>query len=168
MEKIKALLIFEMIGRPVEHLNNVIADLITTLGTEKGIRILNKKIHEAKKVDRKDKEGKIIKISENQQLYSTFSEVEIETDKLADLIAISLKYMPSNIEIIAPMKVSFESFELNYIMNDLLVKLHNFDSIAKSSILQNQMLAQKLQEMMNNQETEEDSDAENTKDEKKD
>ena len=56
-KKIKAAVIFEMMGRPPEHLKETMNKLIDTIGQEKGVNILKKKIHEVKKIEDKDAQG---------------------------------------------------------------------------------------------------------------
>ena len=145
--KIKIIAIFEMMGRPEEHLAKAMQDLIETISKEKGVTIASKKINEPKKVEQKDKDGKIIEHKDGP-LFTTFAEVELELNHVRDLIAISFKYMPANIEIINPTSFSLTNSDLSILINEVLARMHYYDAVAKSAIIQNQMLTNKLREVI--------------------
>lgn len=136
-----------MMGRPAEHLEKAAEELIETLGKEKGIKITSKVLHELKTVENKDINGKIIEMPEEQKLLSTFAEVELRADDLMSLVNICFKYMPSHIEIVEPENFVINNFEVNSLLNEIAAKMHNYDAIAKSAIMQNQILARKFQEL---------------------
>lgn len=144
-EKITANMIFEMMGRPKEHIVETMNQLIEALGAEKGIKIKNKHTHEPRKIEQKDKEGKIMQT----ELFSTFSEVEIESEDLFSLLSIIFRFMPSHIEIIYPEKFELKNIELNSITNEIIARLHNYDSIVKGALMNNQILAKKLEALQN-------------------
>lgn len=146
-EEIKASIIIEMMGRPESHIKQVMKELLEKLGQEKGVKVLEKNIHKPKKVEQKDKEGKIIKIPEGQEMYSTFSEVEIECEQLLDLIKIVFAYMPSHLEIISPTDLRINNFYFSTILTEITRKMHQYDAIAKNAIMQNQALAQRIVQM---------------------
>ena len=81
-KKIQAIITFEMMGRPPEHLIDTMKQLIEVIGQEKGIKIIKKEVHECKKIDNKDKDGVVIAQGE---LYSTFAEVEAEFESIMQL-----------------------------------------------------------------------------------
>ena len=78
-EKVKALLIFEILGKPPEHIVITLEQLIDRLGENKGIKVTDRKVHEPHPVERKDDKGDIIDKVEG--LFSTFAEVEVEVEK---------------------------------------------------------------------------------------
>jgi len=143
-QKIKATIILEMIGRPKEHLAEVMAKIIEEIGKEKGVKVTGKKDNEPKNLENKDKEGKVIEVSEEQMLYTTFSEVDLEMDDIFSLIKISFVYMPANIEIVSPHDFKFSNLDFGSLMNGVIAKLHNYDSVAKAAMMENQILARKL------------------------
>jgi hypothetical protein len=144
-QKIISNIVFEMLGRPKEHLSDTMKQLLEAVGAEKGIKINDRKIHEPKKVENKDENGKEIPGGE---LFSTFSEAEIECENLFYLLSIMFRYMPSHVEIIYPEKFSLSNADLNSLANEIITRLHNYDSIAKSALMNNQLLAKRLQEIM--------------------
>ena len=133
--KIKVFLIFEMLGRPVEHLKKTLSDFIDKLGKEEGVEIKNKEIHEPKQV----KESK-------QEIYTTFTEVEIEFKDMPSLYKIVFTYMPSHIEIVEPEELRIKNFDLNLLMNELIRRLHQYDEIVKGLAIERGIMQQQLQQ----------------------
>jgi hypothetical protein len=135
--KIKAAMIIEMMGRPAEHIKKTMKQLIENLGKEEEVKIQSKKIHSAKKIE---KQG--IK----QDLFSIFSDVEIECD-LNRIFSIVSKYMPSHIEIIEPAEIRMSNYDLNILVGEYSRRLHRYDEIAKRALIQNQVLENQLKEL---------------------
>ncbi len=149
-EKIKSSLIFEILGRPKEHIIDSMNQLIDVIGKEKGVTVANKNVHEAKEVENKDKDGKIIPVTPESQFFSTFAEVDLETQDIIELIRICFKFLPAHVEIIQPDDIVLNNFNATSVLNEIVTKLHNYDAIAKAALIQNQILAKKFQEMSQN------------------
>ena len=133
--KIKVFLIFEMLGRPVEHLKKTLSDFIDKLGKEEGVEIKNKEIHEPKRVE-----------ESKQEIYTTFTEVEIEFKDMPSLYKIVFTYMPSHIEIVEPEELRIKNFDLNLLMNELIRRLHQYDEIVKGLAIERGIMQQQLQQ----------------------
>ena len=142
---ITARMMFEMLGRPPEHLIETMTGLIEAIGAEKGIKVKDKKIHDARKIDNKDKEGNIITDGE---LYSTFSEIEVEAESVSSLLSLQFKYLPAHMELISPEEFKWTNGDFNMMANEILAKLHQYDAVAKSALMNNQILAKKISELM--------------------
>ena len=56
-------------------------------------------------------------------------------------------YMPSNIEIISPEKLTLQNIDLNEIGNGLVSRLHNYDAIAKRLVVEKEFLLSKIKEL---------------------
>lgn len=136
-DKIKALFIFEILGRPPEHIKKTMEQLIDKLGEFDGIEISNKKIHAPKPVK---KEGV-------KDLFTTFSEVEILGKDLNAILNVVFYAMPSHVEIIEPDELKFKNFDLSSMLSALTVKLHRYDEIAKAMMLRERDLINKLKEL---------------------
>lgn len=148
--KVKANLVFEMLGRPKEHLEKTMEDFIKQVGNNQGIAITNQKIHEAKLFEQKNPEKteetpKEIQVK--QELYTTFAEIEVSAEKITDVAMLVFKYLPSHLEIISPESFSLKNSEFNILLNEMTARLHNYDSIAKTALMHNQMLAKKFIEL---------------------
>lgn len=133
--KIKAFFIFEMLGRPREHLRKTLHEFINKIGSEPGIQIKDKKIHEPKKIE----EAK-------HELYTSFAETEIEFKDMPTLFKIVFGYMPSHIEIVEPEELGIKNFDLNLLMNELTRRLHQYDEIAKGLAIERGIMQQRLQQ----------------------
>lgn len=142
---IQARLIFEGIGRPAEHLTEALNQLLESLSKEKGLTLVNKQINEPKKLENKDQDGKLVEVTEQQQLYTAFIEAEIKVENLLKLFDICFRYMPAHVEMIYPENIKLNNGDMNAVLNGLLARLHNYDSIAKSAIMNNQILTKQLE-----------------------
>ena len=131
MEKIKLMVIVEMMGKPPEHLIQTLSSHVDKMKEEKGIKVIGKKISEPKKI-------------ENSDLFSTFAEVELEISDIEQLMMILFRYMPSHIEIIEPESIRINNFDLNTLCNEITRRLHDYDTIAKTIGYENQILQKKL------------------------
>jgi len=152
-KKITAAFIIEILGRPAEHIKQTITELIEKLCKEKGINVIEKTIHEPKKIEEKqgedveEKPGEKKQINEEQELFTSFAEVEAEFDELRDLLNVMFDYMPSNIEIINPKELTLKSLEISELLTAVNLKLHKYDEIAKTLISDRTILINKLKEM---------------------
>jgi len=143
-DKIKALFIYEILGKPPEHIKKSLEDLIDNIGNNPGIKILNKKVHEPHLVEEKEKEGKKVDV---EGLYSSFAEVEMELDNLDLIFLLVLNTLPSNIEILEPRELRLKNFNLSSVLSSLAIKLHKYDEVAKVLSLERGQLINKLKEM---------------------
>ncbi len=136
-KKIKALFIFEIMGRPVKHIKETMELLVDKLGELEGVEINNKKIHEPKPIE---KDGA-------KDLFTAFSEVEILGTDLNAILNVVFHAMPSHVEILSPSELRFKNFDLSSMLSALTVKLHRYDEIAKAMMLRERNLINKLKEM---------------------
>lgn len=133
MEKIKANLIVELMGRPKEHLREALRTLVVKMGSEKGVSLIDKKYHNPK----------VVKKANN--LFITFAEINLEFDSFEHFFAIIMGYMPSNVEIYEPERFKLSTHELNSLSNYIISKLHRYDEIAKNAIVERDILLKQLQ-----------------------
>ncbi len=138
-DKIRALFIFEILGRPPEHLKLALESFIEKLGNEKGVEVVEKKINEPHKLEG-EKAKKIV-----GDWFITFTEVEVIIDNLNLLLNIILNSLPSSVEILEPSELRLKNFDLSSLLSDLTTKLHRYDEIAKASLMDNKQLATELE-----------------------
>lgn len=136
-EKIRALFVFEVMGRPPEHLKTALEEYLKKLGENKGVEILKKEIHEPKPVEKEGAKG----------LFTTFAEVEVIVDNVNLIFEIVLNMLPAHVEIIKPTDIILKNFDLSGIASNLSIKLHKYDEIAKSALIERNVLMKRLQEM---------------------
>ncbi|MDO8459745.1 MAG: hypothetical protein Q7S74_01415 [Nanoarchaeota archaeon] len=135
MEKLQVALVIEILGRPPEHVKEAINTIVVKLGSEKGVKILNKKYHDP------------IPVEGTKDLFTTFVEIEAELDSLDNYYGIIFAYMPAHIEIIKPENFSLSNGNLTETGNRLLQRLHDYDSITKTIVTERDILLKKLMEV---------------------
>ncbi|MDP2925684.1 MAG: hypothetical protein Q8N99_04905 [Nanoarchaeota archaeon] len=140
-QKIRAIFIFEILGRPPEHIKEALDQFVSKLGEQNGIELVSKTIAEPKKVE---EEGA-------KDLYTTFAEVEVIIDSLSLLFAVILNMLPSNVEILQPEELKISNFNLNSILTELSIKLHRYDEVAKTLTIERENLIAQLKQAINNQ-----------------
>jgi hypothetical protein len=134
MEKIKAIMILEILGRPADYVKESAFVLVDSLGKEKGIKILKRSVADSKKV-------------EGKEMFSTFAEIEVETENILVLFDIMFRYMPAHIEILEPTDMRMESADLDAMLSNLIFKLHRYDELAKILTIEKQILTQQVMHM---------------------
>lgn len=115
-------MVFEILGRPKENVTEALQTITVKLGSEKGVKVLDKKIHEP------------IQAQDSDTLFTSFAEVEVEFESLEMYLAVIFSYLPSNIEIVKPEKLQMDNQKLNEIGNAVIQKIHNYDSVTKKYI----------------------------------
>jgi len=153
-KNIKAMFIFEILGKPPEHVKKTLKKLVDKLGEIYGIKINNKKIHEPKLIEKKGAEG----------IFTSFAEVEVLSDDINSIINLIFYGMPSHVEIIEPEELSFKNFDLSGLLSALTIKLHRYDEIAKTLSMERNILINKLNELQGK--TEEKKEVKKTKSKK--
>jgi len=129
MEEIKAKIIIELLGKPKEHIEETMNKVLDELKERKNIEILNEETSEAKELEK---------------FFSIFSELEIKCVDISTLLGICFDFMPSSVEILDPDKLSFESKNMDNLLNDLLAKLHQQSMVVRNLHAENVLMKQKL------------------------
>ncbi len=135
MEKLKVNLVLEILGRPAEHVKEALNTIVVKLGAEKGVKIINKTYHDP------------VEVKDSKDLYTSFAEVSLDIDSLANYFSIIFSYMPAHIEMISPERVALTNAELNELANQTVLRLHNYDGIAKKIIFERDILIKRLHEV---------------------
>jgi len=137
-QKIRAVLIFEILGKPPEYIKESLEKYIEKMGENKGVFIEKKKFFDSKLI-----EGE-------KDIYTSFAEVEIVCDSLNIVFAIVLSMLPASIEIIEPEEIRLKNFELSSVLSELTVKLHKYDEVAKYLTLENNKLTNQVKALEGN------------------
>jgi len=128
--KVVSKVIVEVVGKPKEHVDKVINEIVKNVEAKDDIKLLTSKIFEPASVE--------------NDLFSGFCELEIETPNLRRLMEFSFDFMPSSIEILEPKEVLFDTVDIQDLMNDLLARLHQYATVIKTLHSQNAMYKKKL------------------------
>lgn len=116
---VTAIVIIEMLGRPPEHLTQMLQSHIEKFEAQKQVTVEKKVFSEPKMFD------------EKTGLYTMFCEIEFTCPSLMDLMNIIFDYMPSSVEIIEPATINYRSDEATALMNNLSGRLHRYDDVVK-------------------------------------
>jgi hypothetical protein len=142
--KINAIMILEILGRPPEHLVETLENIAKSIGEEKSVKVINKKINSPTLV------------KEQKDLYTSFAEIEVEVEDLIYLAVLMFKYMPAHIEIISPQNISLANTDWNDILNELTRRLHGYEEITRILQTEKTILGNKLKTIMETQENQKD------------
>src|SRR3989338_3036645 len=125
--KIKA--IIEILGKPKDHVEKTIANVVEELKKREGLTLINEKIAKTKKLE---------------TFFSSYVEVELKLSTMDQLIDFCFDFLPSNIEIIEPEEMNLDSHLLSQYINNLLAKLHQQSMIIRNMHAENLVMKQKL------------------------
>jgi hypothetical protein len=134
--KISAALVFDVIGRPPEHLVEALNGIVEQIGKEKGVAVTNKKVNEP------------VLMKDRKDFYTTFAEAEVEVEEIINLIILMFKYMPAHIEIISPERVTLSNSGWSDVLSELTRRLHGYDEIARMMQFEKGILEKKLRELL--------------------
>jgi hypothetical protein len=124
-EKIEIRAIIEMLGAPKEHIEKTLKEYIEKLKDD-GKKITSEIFEEAEQKE--------------ENLYSSFAEIEILFDNMGEVLEFCFDSMPSSIEIISPEKLIFNSNILTGFLNDFQAKIHSVDALLKKTSIKQQLL----------------------------
>ena len=140
---VKAVLVFDIIGRPQEYLTETLGKIIDELDKEKGVRVDSKKIYPP------------VLMKEQKDFYTSFAEVEIEVEQISNLASVMFKYMPAHVEVISPELIALSNGGWSDILSELTTKLHAYEEITRMAQAEKTILENKLRELLGQQKAEE-------------
>jgi len=126
---------FQIMGRPREYVLSSMEEVLDNLGKEKGVKIIKRTVHEPQEAE------------ERKDIFSSFAEAEIEFEKIEGFFMMMFNYMPAHIEILSPSEWKMKISEFNTFVNELLRKLHQYDGLAKSFILEKNNMQNYIKEL---------------------
>ncbi len=139
-KEINAILVFEVIGKPPEHLTDTLKEIIKKIGEEKGVSVKGKKMNEP------------VFMKDQKEFYTSFAEVEIEVEEILSLSMLMFKYMPAHIEIISPELITLTNNGWNEVLNEVMRRLHGYDEVARIIQIEKGILEKKLKNLMDGKE----------------
>jgi len=148
-EKIRAVFIIEVLGRPVEHVKEATENFIEQIDKEQGVKVVKKTVHEPKEIEENaENRGRLKNQDLSQKLFVTFAEVEAEFESMNNVLFIAFKYMPSNFEIISPESLTLKNNYFNELISGVLLRLHKYDEIVKTLMAERQIIEQNLRKLL--------------------
>ena len=135
-KKISAVIIFEALGKPQEHLVEFLKDIVKRLGEEKGVKVI------------RENTGEPILAKGQKELYTSFLELDLEFDRIGILTAILFKYMPAHVDISYPEKLIMSHGDWNEVSNEILRRLHAYDEMVRVMQIERAVLENKLKDVL--------------------
>lgn len=132
MEVLQARMIIEIMGRPPQHVTETMKMLVDRLEKERGVKLIEVKLHDP------------IEVKDVKDLYTSFVEIELEFESVGAYLGIIFAYLPSNVEIISPAKISVPTESLNVLGNNLIARMHSYDAIAKKMMADKEVLMRQV------------------------
>ena len=126
-EKVIIRTIVNMIGKPKEHLEQIIKDYVQELKKEKGVTVIKEEYAEAEE-------------QETKGMFSIFVELEVEFIDVDKLMWFCFDYMPASIEILSPANFQYNAADFTNYLNELQTKLHKLDMLIKNFESENKVL----------------------------
>ncbi|MEK6974505.1 MAG: hypothetical protein AABW41_04700 [Nanoarchaeota archaeon] len=127
---IKIRTVIEIAGFPKEHIEQAMQKIMANLKQEKDL-IISK--------------ASVADIRQLQTMWSIFSELELEFNSINPMLNFYFDYTPSYIEILEPQEMELKSIDFANFINDLLARLHQYNSIVANMNAENIVLKKKLQ-----------------------
>ncbi len=127
----------EVLGKPQEHVEKALQTYLKSLKEDEKFKVVEQEIGEIQKQDK-------------DELWATFADLEIKTEKVEHLISFCFDYMPSTIDIIEPAEITLKDIEVTNFLNDLQAHLHRVDMIAKQIKVENDIYKSNLGSLMHN------------------
>ena len=146
-KKITANFIIEILGRPADHVEKTLGELVEKLGGEKGVRIIESNVHPAKELEDKNTEDKK-EIKVEQRLFTSFADVEAEFEGIYELVSVIFNYMPSNVEILSPESLVISNNFLSEFLTGIILKLHKYDEVTKKVVHDNAILEARIKNLV--------------------
>jgi hypothetical protein len=135
MEKIQAMFVLEILGKPASHVESSIHGIVEKLGNEDGVSIISKIIHDP------------IKAKNSETMFTTFAEIDLEFKSIENYLSTLFAYMPSNAEIIRPEKLNLTNVHFGEISSVVIQRLHQYDSLTKRAMIDKDVVLKRLKEV---------------------
>jgi len=131
---IRTRMIFEIVGKPKEHVKDTIEKYITEIS----------KVNEVIEYD-------FLEVEETEDgFFSAVAQLEFLLKDLNQMFHLCFQYMPSSIEIIEPESLSLKNFDLTSVVNSLQGNLHTIDYASKIEKQKNIVMSQNMTKLIRN------------------
>ncbi|PIZ50687.1 hypothetical protein COY27_06255 [Candidatus Woesearchaeota archaeon CG_4_10_14_0_2_um_filter_33_13] len=137
VKKIVFRALIEVLGKPKEHVEHSLQGYIKKLKQDEKYTVIDEDYVDAEK-------------KEESELWATFTELEVKTETVEDLITFCFEYMPSSIEILEPSEIVLSDQDISHFLSNLQGRLHQVDMIAKQMKLENDALRANASKLVKN------------------
>lgn len=133
---LRATVIFEVVGKPKEHVESTIRAYLENIKSDEEIQAIEEDYEPVDEIE--------------DGLFSEVVEADMLLKDLEKLTWLCINFTPASIEITDPSTFSFDQKELGNWLNDLLAKLHEMGMVNKAIRNQNQGLIKNFNAMTRN------------------
>jgi hypothetical protein len=130
---VRAVMIVEMAGRPAEHVKKSLEKHVGQIGNFSYTEVHSIKVSEPREIE--DSNG----------VYTSFAEIDFETDGLPNLANVVFDFMPSSLEIVEPAKITLSMQDATNLLNNVSGRMHRYDEIAKIAKFKIRQLNEELE-----------------------
>jgi hypothetical protein len=133
---LKIRVIFEIIGKPKEHIEQTMKAYLENVKAENGIITLHSEVEAGEELE--------------DDMFGVVGEVELLVPSIDKLSWLAINFSPASIEVIEPEKIIFQQKDINHWANDFLAKLHEIGILQKSAKSQQEGLIRNFNAMTRN------------------
>jgi len=138
---LKIRVIFEIVGRPKEHVEQTLKAYIENIKTkEKEIHVLSEDYEPAEALEGENQEG----------LFGVMTEVEMLVPNIQKLTWLAINFSPASVEILEPSEITLDQRSAGEWVTDMLARLHEIGMFQKSLTSQNEGLVRNFNAMTRN------------------
>ncbi|HLD42934.1 MAG TPA: hypothetical protein VJB08_03020 [Candidatus Nanoarchaeia archaeon] len=125
----------QIVGKPKEHIIDTMKQVIKQIKDDPKMKVFK---------------GDLFKPVQQEQLWSTFAELEILFSDKAALTHFCFDYMPASLDVLRPENLSFKIRDYNEIMASLLERIHQMDMVLKNLSAENRLVRENGLAMLRN------------------
>lgn len=133
---LRAIIVFELVGKPKEHIEITIKDYIENIKTDERIIVIKEDYAKAKELE--------------DGMFTTFAEIEMLVEHVDVLTFLAINFAPASIEILEPAKIEFKESEITAWYNDLISKIHEISTVLRTERSVNKQLMGSLNALIKN------------------
>lgn len=133
---IKAIIVFELAGKPKEHIEKTMKAYLANIKSDGRIKVKQEEYGDTEEHD--------------DGIFSTFCEIEAVVVNLDTLNWLAVNFMPASIEVIEPDKPEINANHITGWFNDLLAKLHETSNVMREERSVNAHLTEALNALIKN------------------
>ncbi len=132
---IRAIAIFEVIGKPPDFINKVMESFLNRMKEKKDLEMIKGEILPVKKVEN------------TKDVYSIVADTEFYFKNFETVLGFIIDTLPASIQIVEPPEIKFNLHEINSFLSDYLAVLHKYNEALNKLKLEKEILINKIKEM---------------------
>ncbi len=133
---IRALVTFELVGKPREHIENTLKSYLANIKNDSRIMTIREEFADA--------------IEQDDGFFSAFCEYECVVETMEVMTWLAINFMPASIEILDPEHIKLEGRIIGNWFNDLLAKLHEVSNVLREERGVNAHITQGMNALIKN------------------